>query len=111
VPGLETALPLLLTAVAAGRLTLDRLVELMATAPARAFGLPLDPTSTILVDPAAAWTFPDTGWQTKCDWSPFAGMRVQGRLRETVLRGQIAYRDGAVLAAPGNGRVLTRYEV
>ena len=33
VPGLETALPLMLTAVAAGRLTLDRLVELMATAP------------------------------------------------------------------------------
>jgi carbamoyl-phosphate synthase/aspartate carbamoyltransferase/dihydroorotase len=109
VPGLETALPLMLTAVADGRLSLDRLVELMATGPARVFGLPLAPTSTILVDPTDAWTFPDTGWQTKCDWSPFAGMRVRGRLRETVLRGQLAYRDGTVLAAPGSGRVLTQY--
>jgi carbamoyl-phosphate synthase/aspartate carbamoyltransferase/dihydroorotase len=109
VPGLETALPLMLTAVAAGRLTLDRLVELMATAPARVFGLTLDPTSTIGVDPADAWTLPATGWQTKCDWTPFAGMPVRGRLRETVLRGTVAYRDGTVLAAPGSGQVLTRY--
>jgi carbamoyl-phosphate synthase/aspartate carbamoyltransferase/dihydroorotase len=110
VPGLETSLPLMLTAVAAGRLTLDRLVELMATGPARVFGLPLDRASTILVDHADAWTLPDTGWQTKCDWTPFAGMPVQGRLRETVLRGTVVYRDGTVLAAPGSGRVLTRYE-
>jgi dihydroorotase-like cyclic amidohydrolase len=82
----------------------------MASGPARVFGLSLDPTSTILVDPADAWTFPDTGWQTKCDWTPFAGMRVQARLRETVLRGQVANRDGAVQAAPGSGRVLTRTE-
>ena len=91
VPGLETALPLLLT----------------ADAPARVFGLVPDPASTILVDTEARWVLPDHGWQTKCDWSPFAGMPVQGRLRETVLHGQVAYADGVVRAAPGSGRVLT----
>lgn len=106
VPGLETALPLMLTAVARGRLTLDRLVDLMATTPARLFGLRPDPQSTILVDPADRWTLPETGWQTRCDWSPFAGLPVQGRLRETVLHGQVAYAGGVVPAAPGTGRVL-----
>jgi carbamoyl-phosphate synthase/aspartate carbamoyltransferase/dihydroorotase len=109
VPGLETALPLMLTAVAQGRLTLDRLVALLATTPARLFDLPLDPGSTILVDLTDRWTLPDTGWETRCDWSPFAGLTVQGRLRETVLRGQVAYADGAVRAAPGSGRVI-RFE-
>src|SRR5204862_4353024 len=43
VPGLETSLPLMLTAVHSGRLTLDRLVEMMYTAPARVFHIPPQP--------------------------------------------------------------------
>ena len=73
----------------------------MAAAPSRIFGVPVDPQSTIAVDLAARWTLPDTGWQTHCDWSPFAGMPVQGRLVETVLHGQVAYANETVLAAPG----------
>ena len=42
---------------------------------------------------------------------PAVRVAVQGRLRETVLRGQVAYKDGAVLAEPESGRLLTRYEV
>ena len=53
VPGLETMLPLLLTAVAEGRLSLERLVELTHDAPRRIFGLPAQPDTWVEVDPEA----------------------------------------------------------
>lgn len=106
-PGLETALPLMLTAVDDGRLTLDRLVELASAAPARLFGVPTAAESTVEVEVGPAWTLPDRGWQTKPDWSPFAGATVRGRVVRTTLRGATAWDEGRLLAAPGSGRVLS----
>jgi carbamoyl-phosphate synthase/aspartate carbamoyltransferase/dihydroorotase len=106
VPGLETMLPLLLTAVADGRLTCDQLVERTVTRPARIFDLPAQPDTWIEVEVGPGWTLPATGWQTKCGWSPFAGMTVRGRVRRTVLRGQVAFEDGQVRVPPGSGRVV-----
>jgi carbamoyl-phosphate synthase/aspartate carbamoyltransferase/dihydroorotase len=103
VPGLEALLPLLLTAVHEGRLTLARLMELTHTQPRAIFRLPAQPETWVEVDPLARWTFPSSGWHTQSDWSPFAGMTVTGRVVRTVMRGQIAYDDGQVLAAPGSG--------
>ncbi len=105
-PGLETALPLMLTAVHAGRLTLDRLVELLSANPARLFGLATPAESTVEVDRDAAWELPASGYETKADWTPFAGRRVTGRVLRTVLRGVTAFEDGKVLAQPGSGRLL-----
>lgn len=104
VPGLETMLPLLLTAVHGGRLTLERLVELTATAPRRIFRLPTQPETWVEVDPGAPWPLPERGWQTKVDWSPFAGMTVYGRVVRTVLRGVEVFTGQRVTAAPGDGR-------
>ena len=106
VPGLQTALPLMLTAVAAGRLTLDRLVELMATTPRRVFALPEQADTYVEIDPDAAWTITDAEQYSKCGWTPFAGMRVHGRVARVVLRGAVVVRDGGVMAAPGSARVL-----
>ena len=106
VPGLQTALPLMLTAVAAGRLTLDRLVDLMATTPRRVFALPDPPDTYVEVDPAARWTIRNADQYTHCGWTPFDGHAVQGQVRRVVLRGTEVVRDGTVLAAPGNGQVL-----
>ena len=50
VPGLETTLPLMLTAVHEGRLSLDRLVELLYDGPRRVYGLPEQPETHIQVD-------------------------------------------------------------
>lgn len=105
-PGLETTLPLLLTAVAEGRLTLERLVELTSTNPARIFGLGTPFESSVEVEMGPLWTLPERGWRTQVDWSPFAGRQVCGRVRRTVLRGEVVYEDGAVLAQPGQGRIL-----
>ncbi|MGH2536326.1 MAG: amidohydrolase family protein [Candidatus Promineifilaceae bacterium] len=106
VPGLETALPLLLTAVHAGRLSLERLVALMADNPRRLYGLPEQPETCIQVELGPAWQLGNEGLYTKCGWTPFAGREVRGRLRRVVLRGQVVYDQGRVLAPPGSGRLL-----
>ncbi|HUS14302.1 MAG TPA: amidohydrolase family protein [Chloroflexia bacterium] len=107
VPGLQTALPLMLTAVAGSRLTLDRLVELMATTPRRVFGLPEDADTYVEVDPLDPWILSDAEQLSKCGWTPFSGMAVRGRICRVVLRGREVVRDGTVRATPGSGRVLT----
>jgi carbamoyl-phosphate synthase/aspartate carbamoyltransferase/dihydroorotase len=106
-PGLETAASLMLTAVQDGRLSLDRLVELMSKWPARRFGVPTADLSELEIDTGAEWVIPEDGFFTKCDWSPFAGQRVVGRVLKTRLRGADAFADGTVLAPPGSGRFIT----
>jgi dihydroorotase len=103
---LETLLPLMLTAVAEGRLSLERLVELTSTAPARIFGVGTPSESGVEVDLGPSWTLPERGWQTLVDWSPFAGMPVRGRVLRTALRGATVWERGELLAAPGTGRLL-----
>jgi len=105
-PGLETTLPLMLTAVHEGRLTMDRLVELTSARPAALFGVRTPSESAVTVEVGPAWVLPERGWQTRVDWSPFAGMTVRGRVLRTELRGLVAYEDGVVHAAPGTGRLL-----
>ncbi len=106
VAGLETALPLLLTAVQQGRLALSRLIELMHTNPRRIFALPAQPDTWVEVDAEAQWTIQNEGMQSKCGWTPFAGMTVSGRIRRVTLRGQLVYDEGVVLAPPGSGKLI-----
>lgn len=97
VPGLESTLPLLLTAAAKGRLSYDRIVELLCTNPRRIYHLPEQPDTTIEVDEHSTYTFPDHPLYTKCGWSPFTGMPMTGRLTHVVLKGKEVYTDGKVL--------------
>jgi dihydroorotase-like cyclic amidohydrolase len=103
-PGLETALPLLLTAVHEGRLALDDLTRRMYINPKRIFNLPEQDETWIEVDPQATWEIKAAETFTRCGWTPFEGWQVRGRVRRVILRGREAYRDGEVLAAPGYGR-------
>ncbi|HSN76521.1 MAG TPA: amidohydrolase family protein [Anaerolineae bacterium] len=108
VAGLETSLPLMLTAVQGGRLSLDRLVELMAINPRRIFGLPAQPDTMVAIDPEARYTMANDRLHTRCGWTPFAGLAVQGLVRRVTLRGQVVFdvdRPEA-LAPPGVGRVI-----
>ncbi len=106
VPGLQTALPLMLTAVAEARLSLPRLIELMAGNPRRIFGLPEQPDTWVEVDPEATDTIGDNDQLSKCGWTPFAGRPVTGRVLRVVLRGRVVFEEGRVLAAPGTGRMI-----
>jgi dihydroorotase len=106
VPGLETMLPLLLTAVAEGRLTLERLVELTHDGPKRVFGLPDQPETWVEVDPSARHTLSHDNLHTKCGWTPFEGLTVQGQVQRVVLRGQTAFEGGRIRVEPGFGRAV-----
>ena len=118
VPGVETALPLLLSeGVARGRISLERLVELTSFGPARAFGLyprkgalevgsdadvvVVDLDETRVVDAR-------TNLHQGSDYSPYDGMRVQGWPVVTVLRGRVVMEGGEVTAQPGAGRFIPR---
>jgi len=106
VPGLETMLPLMLTAVAEERLTLERLVDLTYENPRHIFGLPAQPETWIEVDMEARYTLGDGKLHTRCGWTPFAGQAVRGRVRRVVLRGQTAFEDGLTRIQPGFGRLV-----
>ncbi|HRA65253.1 MAG TPA: amidohydrolase family protein [Caldilinea sp.] len=106
VPGLETMLPLLLTAAHKGLLELDDIIARCVKNPRRIYGLPEQPATWIEVDLDAVYTLENSGLKTKVGWTPFAGQRVHGRVERVVLRGEKVYEHGEVLASPGSGRVL-----
>jgi carbamoyl-phosphate synthase/aspartate carbamoyltransferase/dihydroorotase len=105
-PGLETALPLMLTAVHEGRLTIDDLVLKMYTNPKKIFNIPDQPETWIEVDMDADYEIKAADNFTRCGWTPFEGWHVRGRVRRVVLRGREAFRDGAVAVPPGFGMNL-----
>ncbi len=105
VAGLETSLPLMITAVAQNRLTLDRLIQLMHENPRRIYNLPLQPETWVEVEMTPTTIRNETMF-SKCGWTPFHGWEVAGHVSRVVLRGQVVYEAGKILAAAGNGRVL-----
>lgn len=105
-PGLETMLPLLLTAVKDGRLTLQDVVARLHDNPQRIFKLPDQPMTYIEIDPNSQYEILAVDQHTRCGWTPFEGWKVTGRMRRVYLHGQLAYEDGRVLASPGTGENL-----
>lgn len=103
-PGLETALPLLLTAVDDGRLTVEQLIEKMHTNPKRIFSLPEQPETWIEVDEGATHEIEAVNQFTRCGWTPFEGWKVKGRVMRVVLRGREAFKNGKVLVEKGFGK-------
>jgi carbamoyl-phosphate synthase/aspartate carbamoyltransferase/dihydroorotase len=105
-PGLETALPLLLSAVREGRLTMEDILKRMVDNPRRIFHLPEQMDTFIDVDFEAQWTIRGKYLQSRCEWTPFEGMPVKGKVVEVNLRGKIVYQAPDVLVEPGYGRDL-----
>jgi len=103
-PGLETILPLLLTAVSESRLTIPTIIEKMHINPKHIFHLPDQPETWVEVDENASYEIRAADLHSRCGWTPFEGWQVKGRVRRVVLRGKEAYKDGEVLAKPGFGK-------
>ena len=103
-PGLETLLPLLLTAVDQGRLTLDDIIQKSVTNPRKIFNIPEQPETWVEVDETAGYEIRAADQFTRCNWTPFEGWKVKGKVRKVVLRGRTAFEDGTVVVEKGYGR-------
>ena len=103
-PGLETMLPLLLTAVDAGRLTLDDLILRMVTNPRRIFNLPEQPETWVEVDENTTYELHAADMHSRCGWTPFEDWKVKGQVTRVVLRGSESFKDGKILVEPGYGK-------
>jgi dihydroorotase len=118
-PSEQFYLSLLLTDVAAGKLSLDRVADATATRPAKLFGLyPRKgairigaDADIVLVDPKAKRTLRDEDVLSKCGWTPYAGREVQGIPRFTFLRGEAIFDDGKINVREGFGRQAVREAV
>ncbi len=106
VPGVETMLPLLLTAVRDGRLTLNDVIERCSANPRRIYGLPEQVDTYVDVDTDTEFSFTNADMHTRCGWTPFADRPLVGRVERVVLRGDTVFANGQVLAQPGSGTVL-----
>jgi carbamoyl-phosphate synthase/aspartate carbamoyltransferase/dihydroorotase len=87
VPGLETSLGLMLSAVHDGELSLDDVKRLMHDAPAKIFNVPPQPDTYIEFDPDESYEIAPP-FESKAQWSPFVGMTAYGKVRQVVLRGE-----------------------
>jgi dihydroorotase len=107
--GVQTLVPLMLDHVNAGRLTLQRLVDLTSHGPARVFAIArkgriavgYDADLTI-VDLKRQEIITDDGMASRAQWTPYHGMRVTGWPVGTYVRGRRVVWDGALLT-PGVG--------
>ncbi|OJU17046.1 MULTISPECIES: dihydroorotase [unclassified Sphingomonas] len=106
-PGVQTLLPLLLDHAAAGRLTLQRVIDLTSAGAQRIFGIAgkgriaagYDADFTV-VDLKKRWTI-DAQWlASRCGWSPFTGMTLTGKPIGTIIRGGVAMWEDSLGDAP-----------
>jgi dihydroorotase len=106
-PGVQTLVPIMLDHVAAGRLSLERFVDLVCSGPQRIYNiagkgriaLGYDADLTI-VDLAATRRIEASWIASKCGWTPFDGKRVTGWPMATVVRGALVMREGELVGKP-----------
>ncbi|CCQ73893.1 dihydroorotase [Magnetospira sp. QH-2] len=106
-PGVQTLVPILLDHVNAGRLSLQRFVDLTSAGPARIYGvagkgriaLGYDADLTI-VNLKAQRTITNQWIASRCGWTPFDGMKVTGWPEVTLVRGNVVMRDGQTIGDP-----------
>ncbi len=111
--GVQTLLPLMLTQVNAGRLSLLRLVDLMSAGPARIYGIKgkgriaagCDADFSV-VDMRARRKIEHSLMASQCGWTPFDGTICTAWPMATIIRGEVVMFEGVVNGAP-KGRVLT----
>lgn len=106
VPGLETTLPLLLTAAHDGKLSIEEIIRLCHTNPAKIFNIPTDESTRVEVDENEEYEIKNENLKTKCGWSPFAGKKVKGKVKRVFIRGEKVFENGQILAEKGSGKII-----
>ena len=111
-PGVQTLLPVLLTFVAQGRLSMSTLQKMLCERPAELYGIvgkgnlrPGFDADLVVVDPQKSYVFTRDMVESKCGWSPYEGETLTGSIEAVILNGEIAVREGKRLAIP-QGKML-----
>jgi len=115
-PGIETLLALVYSeGVATGRITVERMVELLSTTPAARFGLARKgalevgrDADLVIFDPAARRTLRAAGLHHTSDYTPYEGLAIRGAVRDVLVRGIDVIRSGAFVGRRGAGRFIER---
>jgi dihydropyrimidinase len=116
-PGIQERVALLNTAgVSPGKISINRLVDLVSTSPAKLFGLfPRKGALTvgsdadmIIFDPRAEMTLSKSIALSRSDFCAYESMRVRGAPWLVLLRGRVIAREGKVMGRPGSGEFLPR---
>jgi len=116
-PGVETLVPTMYTfLVGKNVLALNKFVALISTNPAKLFGLyPQKGTievgsdaDIVIFDPNKKVTIDYKNLATKCDWSPFQGMKLKGYPEITISRGEIVAENGKFTGKVGRGKFVKR---
>ncbi len=115
-PGIETMLSVVYgLGVAPGRIAVERMVDLLATTPARRFGLERKgaievgrDADLVLFDPAARRTIRQADLHHTSDFTPYEGIEVPGAVRSTYVRGRAVVRDGRAAGDRGWGQFVER---
>ena len=116
-PGIETRMSLMFDGgVRAGRLSLNRFVEVTATSPAKIFGLwpdrgtiaPGAIADVVVFDPELEVRLDATALHMRVDYSPYEGMVVRGGPVVVMARGEVVVEDGRFVGRPGRGRFIRR---
>jgi dihydropyrimidinase len=115
-PGIETLLSVVYAeGVGKGRITVERMVDLLATTPARLFGLPTKgaievgrDADLVLFDPAADRVIDQDDLHHTSDFTPYEGMAVPGSVRSVLVRGRPVIEAGDLVGKRGGGRFLER---
>jgi dihydropyrimidinase len=120
VSNLETLLPMLYSeGVAKGRLTLARLVEALATGPARIAGMfprkgvlaEGSDADIVVFDPNARRVIHAAELHSACDYDPYEGWAVTGWPEVVLSRGEPVFERGTVVGRPGRGRLVPRASI
>jgi len=114
-PGVETLLPIMYSeGVAKGKLSLERMVEVISTNPARIFGLdskgilaPGKDADIVIFDPKVDWKIRYEDLHMNADWSPYEGMKIKGKVHATILRGVPICIDGKLVNS-SQGKYISR---
>jgi dihydropyrimidinase len=116
-PGLEDRLKMIHEfGVRSGRLSLNRMVELLATNPAKLFGLyPRKGTvavgsdaDLVVFDPEKEVTISASTHHSKSDYNLYEGTKVTGAPEVVILRGNVLVENDELVASPGIGRFVAR---
>jgi carbamoyl-phosphate synthase/aspartate carbamoyltransferase/dihydroorotase len=94
----------MLTAVSESRLMMTDIIEKMYTNPKKIFNLPDQPETWVEADENVTYEIKASEQFTRCNWTPFEGWKVKGKVSKVVLRGKAAFEDGKILVEKGFGK-------